>query len=226
MVLIGVWGLVVLAVTDNARQTEARLHLAIFTVVLLVGAGLSFDGGWRVGPRYMVITLPGLMLGLSHDFRKLRENPIALGVFATLATWSVLVNTLAGTLWPHIDPTYINSPIGEVLLPLLDDGYAPYGIPWWLGLPGSAWLPILAALVGLGWFLYRGIEGTRPRMVGAVVGILIGLVAVWMTPSLFEEHPKGKRNLKYIERVYEPRLESYEPAESHRLDVPVAQIGS
>mgnify|MGYP007042611159 CR=1 FL=1 len=119
--------------------------LAVVLVGILVVVSLNFEGGWRVGPRYLVFVLPcmvpGLFYGLEHERR---------GVF--LCAWGLCVglgavpNVLAGTLWPHLDLTHVGNPVGEVLLPLLQDGAEPYGP---LGLAGvrrgTTWLSLLGA---------------------------------------------------------------------------------
>ncbi len=216
--VFALWGLAELALTNGARRTEARLHLAIFLVILTVGTGLSFEGGWRVGPRYMVITLPGLIIGFAHAFDRMRSNAPALGVFAALGTWSVLLNGLAANLWPHLDLQNIHSPLGEVLLPLVVHGFDPYGLLWLIGSPGSAWLPVGAGVLGLWWALFRGVEHSVARVAALAIGAVAGVIAVWMLPGLVEPHEMGKRNLEYIERVYEPRPGADEAPPSQRLD--------
>jgi hypothetical protein len=221
---VGVYGLADLALGNGARRTEARLHLAIFLVMALVGTGLTFQGGWRVGPRYMVITLPGLTVGFCHAFARMRGNALALGGFVALATYAVLVNAMAANLWPHLDLDNIHSPAGEVLAPLLADGFEPYGLPWLLDMAGSAWLPIAVSVFAMWWFVYRAVQATMPRVAALAAGAVLGAVAVWMLPLAFSPHPKGKRNLAYIENAYEPKPGSFQAPESHRLDTPVAAI--
>ncbi|MDP6207901.1 MAG: hypothetical protein QGG01_06325, partial [Roseibacillus sp.] len=46
---------------DSQDQFEAGLFLSIFVLLGLVGTSLSFDGGWRIGPRYLVVALPALI---------------------------------------------------------------------------------------------------------------------------------------------------------------------
>lgn len=224
LVAVGVFGLAELALGNGAHRTEARLHLSIFLLIALVGTGLTFQGGWRVGPRYMVITLPGLILGFCHAFARMRSSPLALGGFTALASYATLVNAMAANAWPHLDLDNIHSPVGEVLAPLLADGFEPYGLPWLLGMAGSAWLPIAVSLLALWWFVYRAVEPTMPRIAALATGAVVGVVLVWMLPLAFSPHPKGKRNLAYIEKVYEPRPGSFQAPESPRLDTPVAAI--
>ncbi len=38
------------------------MELAAFAAVLLACVSLNFEGGWRVGPRYVVVVLPALAL--------------------------------------------------------------------------------------------------------------------------------------------------------------------
>jgi hypothetical protein len=226
VVVFALWGLIELALSSGSRRTEARLHLGVFLTILVVGTGLSFEGGWRVGPRYLVVALPSLIIGFCHAFGRVRQNPISLGIFVAVASWSVLVNALAANLWPHFDLTNINSPLAEVALPLLSDGFAPYGLMWKLGMPGSAWLPILASGLGLVLYVARDIPRTTLSTAALAVGVAVGVLAVWVLPGTFEPHEVGPRNLKYIEKVYEPRQGEYEARKSRRLDIPVVVINA
>jgi hypothetical protein len=89
---------------------------------------------------------------------------------------------------------------------------------------GSAWLPIAVSVFAMWWFVYRAVQATMPRVAALAAGAVLGAVAVWMLPLAFSPHPKGKRNLAYIENAYEPKPGSFQAPESHRLDTPVAAI--
>ncbi|KIG18799.1 hypothetical protein DB30_07135 [Enhygromyxa salina] len=216
LVVIACVGLGALAWRPGPTRREARLHLAIFVVVVFVGLGLSFEGGWRVGPRYLVVALPMLILGIAEyiawglELDSARRRGVAIGLLGAAASWSLIANSLAATLWPHLDPTNIAEPFGAVLLPLWRDGFGPYGIPTWFrgGLTFTLALPIAVGLGGLGWALLRGHERPRAALLlsfalGAGLGALVPTVAI---PRSVQAHPKTERNLNYIEKVYEPRV--------------------
>jgi hypothetical protein len=213
LVIPAVIGLVRLSRHQGPQRRAARLHLAIITIIVLMGLGLSFEGGWRVGPRYLVIALPFLILGLA-EFLAAWSNEhrttivaLAMGLLACAAGWSLVANSLAATLWPHLDPTNIHEPFGAVLLPLWRHGFGPYGVPGWFGggrLVSLA-LPVMLGFLALAWAGGR----TRPQVV--LVPMLLGFIAGVLTvvvviPRSVWAHPATERNLHYIERVYEPRL--------------------
>ncbi|PRQ07113.1 hypothetical protein [Enhygromyxa salina] len=216
LVVIACIGLGQLAWRAGPSRREARLQVGIFAAVVLVGLGLSFEGGWRVGPRYLVVALPMLLLGIAEyiawalELGSARRRALAIGSLGAAASWSLLANSLAATLWPHLDPTNIAEPFGAVLVPLWREGLGPYGIPTWFrgGLSFTLALPIGAGLGALAWALIRGREQLRASLLlsfalGASLGALVPTLAI---PRAVEAHPKTARNLKYIEKVYEPRV--------------------
>lgn len=216
LVVIACVGLAGLAWRAGSTQREARLHLGIFAVVVLVGLGLSFQGGWRVGPRYLVVALPMLMLGIAEyiawglELASPRWRALVAGSLGAAASWSLIANSLAATLWPHLDATNIAEPFGGVLLPLWRDGFGPYGIPTWFrgGLGFCLALPIGLGLGALTWALARGREQLSVSLLlcfalGAGLGAFVPTMVI---PRAVVAHPKTERNLKYIEKVYEPRV--------------------
>jgi hypothetical protein len=209
IVAVALAGLVHAARRPGPRAYAARLDLAVFACLLLVGLGLGFEGGWRIGPRYLVVVLPCLVLGLAEAIEAWREQVVFDGLFALAASWSLFACSLAATLWPHVDPTHVGEPFGEVFLPLITDGYAPYGLPQLLASPGfgsvlAVVLPCLLGLAGLAWALGpRRLPGLVPMLLGALMGVVVIVV---LLPRSVENPPKSERNLLYIESVYEPRV--------------------
>ena len=178
---------------DDPLRSHARVHLAMFGALLLACVSLNFEGGWRVGPRYLVAVLPALVLGWAGALRWLRAGVVGWIAFVGLLTWSVVVNGLAASLWPHFDLDNIHQPVSEVLLPLWWAGRAPYV------LGGVSVTAVLAATVlGL-----LGSLGLRGRVGATLVGLGLGLGLVAAT-RLIAPHPRAAANLAYIERVWEP----------------------
>lgn len=222
LVVIGVLGLARLTRRDSELRRVARLQLGIFAVVLIMGLGLSFEGGWRVGPRYLVVAMPMLMLGIAEFLSTWREHPrngvaaLAMGLFGVAASWSLIANTLAATLWPHIDTTNITEPFGAVLIPLWDHGYGPYGLPTYFR---GGMVLCLAAPVGLGLGALIWAGGmARPQVVllPMLLGTAIGAVTLLLLiPRVAPAHPKSERNLQYIEKVYEPRVRGGKRVHGH-----------
>jgi hypothetical protein len=180
---------------DSALRSHARLHLAIFAALALACVSLNFEGGWRVGPRYLVAVLPALMLGWARALRWLSGRGVLLAIVAALLTWSALINGLAGDLWPHFDLKNIHQPVSEVLLPLFQRGRTPY-TPGGLGVG----LALISGLLGLLWLLRpRG----RAQLAAVAIGVGAGLGLIAAT-RLIAPHPRAAANLAYIEKVWEP----------------------
>src|SRR5690606_5354765 len=198
---------------DDAPARAARLQLSIFAVIVVMGLGLSFEGGWRIGPRYLVIALPMLSVGPAEFMARWRDDPRAvldagmIGLLGFTASWSLLANSLAATLWPHLDPTNVAEPFGAVLIPLWQNGFGPYGLPTWLrgGLVLSLAAPIALGFASLVW----AVGFSRPQIVllPLLLGAAAGAVALLLVvPRSVVAHPMTERNFQYIERVYEPRV--------------------
>lgn len=196
----------------KGQVRRARVELAMFAALLLACVSLNFEGGWRVGPRYLVAVLPALALGWAAlASRALSGPPRGAGALlglvgaAALASYSLVVNGLAANLWPHFDPTNVHQPVAEVLLPLWRAGRTPYTLAGALGLPepGIGWL-LLAALLGCAALAMPRALGRRGRAAVAL-GVALGLGLVAAT-RLVAPHPRGAANLAYIERVWEPPL--------------------
>jgi hypothetical protein len=203
-------GLVRAARQGGVRARSARFDLAVFAVLLIVGLGLGFEGGWRIGPRYLVVAFPCLLLGLAEALEAWRERIVFAGVWAIALSWSLLACSMAATIWPHVDPTNIGEPFGEVFLALIRDGFRPYGLPQWfsagsgIGTVFTIALPFLIGLAVNAWAIGpRRIAASLPMLLGTFIGAL-GLIVV--VPRSVVEPIKSERNLKYIETVYEPRV--------------------
>lgn len=207
LAVVGAAGLVDLALgTASRTRSQARVHLAAFVVMIAVCASLNFEGGWRVGPRYLVAVLPALVLGWSHALRWIagpgRPAWRAL-TLAALIAWSATIDGLAANLWPHFDPTNVDQPVSEVLLPLWRAGRSPY-----MAAPIGVTVVVAGSVIGL--LVLLGRMATRGQQIAAVVGAAIGVAMVAATTCI-PGHPRGAANLAYIERVWEP------PGASQRL---------
>lgn len=213
------WPLAMVGLVGMAHGTgregqvlRARVELAAFAAVLLACVSLNFEGGWRVGPRYLVVVMPALALGwaglASRAFARGVRGWGAAGLFvaAALGSWSLAINGLAANLWPHFDLTNVNQPVPEVLLPLVAEGLAPY-----VAVPGLGVVWLVAATIAAAVWLAtpRGLGriGRLAVVAGAIAGI--GLVAAtrWLP-----RHPRGEANLRYIETVWEPPREGAAPS--------------
>ena len=190
-------GLLLVARRPGPLRAEAGMFLGVGLVYLLVVSSLVFDGGWRVGPRYLVVALPGLALGLAAAAGWSRDRPWAQVLLAAGATYGLVASGLAANLWPHIDPTHVHQPVAELLLPLWRAGVQPYGVP-----DGPTLAVASALALGLGTY-GRAVGWRGRRWLIAVAGLAVGLLAVWSTTQV-SPHPRSAANLSYVQRVWEP----------------------
>lgn len=201
--VLALYGLLQLALAPGPARAEARLHLGLLLLYGVLVSSLSFEGGWRVGPRYLVVVLPSLVLGWAHALAQLRTNIVGMGLLVALGTYAVAVNALAANLWPHLDLANVHQPVAEVLLPLWEHDYAPYGLVRAATGRSELGLVVVGSVLGLFVALARVAEAGVRMMLAIASGGALGLLLVQAT-HLVEPHPRGARNLEYIERIWEP----------------------
>lgn len=206
---VAVWGLIDLVRDEQApHRAVGALNLAVLATLLVVGTGLVFDGGWRVGPRYLVCVLPTMIPGLARIFGTKSERPWVIGLVMVPAGYGAFVNGLAANLWPHLDLTNVHGPVGEVLLPLAEKGFTPYGTLHTLGIPGATWILVGAGVALVAWAAYE-VAGSQQRSAGVwgLAGVALGVALVPGLARLIAPHPRAAANLQYIEHTFEPTLE-------------------
>ncbi len=202
-VVLALYGLVQLSMSRDEPATEARVHLGLVLLYGIIVSSLSFDGGWRVGPRYLVVVLPSLCMGWAHVLSLVRTSIIGMGLLMAVSTYAVVVNGLAANLWPHFDLTNVHQPVAEVLLPLWEHDLEPHGVLQAIAGRSGLRLVVIGSVIGT-WVVLARLGDGGIRMAGSMVfGGALGLLLVQGT-RLVEPHPRGERNLAYIERIWEP----------------------
>jgi hypothetical protein len=197
-----------LAARDDARRFEARVHLGLVLVFLWINISLSFEGGWRVGPRYFVLALPSFVIGWAELYVQARTRPAWIALLFGLAVYGVIVNGLAANLWPHFDLGGVDAPVAEVLLPLWQGELRPY-VAWGV-MPGAVLgvdlvaVVVITSVIGFALVWLRAVEPGL-RTVFALAGGLVAAVLLVGLHTKLPRNPKADRNLAYIERVWEPR---------------------
>jgi len=191
---------------DDPVRSFARVALATVVLYLVIVSGLSFTGGWRVGPRYLVAVLPLFAWGWAEALGQIRNRPLWIALVYGLLVYALVVNALAANLWPHLDLTNVHHPVSEVLLPLWSEGVEPYGVlrsAFNLELGHGV---IAVAVIGGLLAVARVIEPAPKTYAALAVGLLLGTLAL-VGVTHWEPHPKARRNLAYILRTWEPHAE-------------------
>lgn len=207
LVPLALYGLVKAAShPDDPVRSFARVALATVLLYLVIVSGLSFTGGWRVGPRYLVAVLPMLAWGWAEALGQIRNRPVWIALVYALLSYALVVNGLAANLWPHLDLTNVHHPVPEVLFPLWDEGVEPYGIVWAAFHLDTARSVIAISVVGGLLAVLRVVEPSLKTYASVAAGLLLGGV-VLTSVTRWEPHPNARRNLAYILRTWEPNVE-------------------
>ena len=183
-------------------ESFERVGVAIFAVQLLVVLCLIQTGGWRVGPRYLVLAMPFVLPGLARLASMASKRPGAMAIVLGAALWSVSINVLAAHLFPHLIP--VGHPFVDQLLPLWADGLEPYGV----GTP----IVFVGALALLAVSLQQP-EGPASRSAAAwATGLGLGLALLLGAAVLLPPAPAAEDNLQAIERIWEPQPHQHAPS--------------
>lgn len=189
----------------SSLDLEARLATAMLAMFTLIVLGLQQTGGWRVGPRYLVLAMPLAAYGLVPALRWAQERSVVAMILLGVAIASTVLNALAANLFPHLIPH--GNPLADVLLPLVAEGRAPSSL-----LPG-AWLTLVTvllvpvALVTLALaqsFADTSADATpvRPAFVVAMGGAIAA--AILALGCTMPSHPEADGDLAAIHSIWEP----------------------
>jgi len=137
---------------------------AVLGFFLFNSSSVMWQGGYAVGPRYMVPMLPFLALPLALFAERWGERGWARGLIGLLSLWSFLA-VWAETIGGQQFPDYTPNPLFRYSLPRLLVGDVARNLGMMVGLPG--WASLAALVVILGWFLWllvRGLRAVRPGL--------------------------------------------------------------
>ncbi|MBX9653372.1 hypothetical protein K2Y11_07090 [bacterium] len=157
---------------------------AAIVIGLLLFAMTTIDwrGGWGIGTRYLVATVPFLMVGIAGAVRELNaSHPLSI-VFGGLAIVGVVLAAMASVTVP-LFPQDFHNPFFTLVWPLLRDGYiAPH-----LGSFAGPIVGLLPYLMGvLLTLLLVSTSGAARGMADKIVSVslcimLAGIVLAWQT---------------------------------------------
>jgi hypothetical protein len=194
---------------------RARLWLCsgVAASLLLVLLGLEQGGGWRVGPRYVVLAMPLCVPGLVALLGELGERSagrrVELGTALVLGLFGAALvgNFLAANWFPHLIPH--GNPLGDLLWPLARSGRTPWGLSPWL---------VAALTVGLVGIVGKRLgERTPIRAPTWLVAGLIALALIAAQSLAPASDPLADLELASVEDIWEPSPEG--APESPRVGV-------
>jgi hypothetical protein len=177
---LGAVGAIVLLVRGPRR--EAALVAAVCLCMFVFLAGMSnWRAGWCVGPRYIAVVAPFLLLPLIELWPRLAGSGWASAVLVGLTIPSVLLNVVSGALYPHY-PEQLDNPVFDLAFPLLGAGYVPHGLGLALSLPGLWAMAPLALVVLAALALVAGGDDPRPGRTAAHLTIALVIAAAFLLP--------------------------------------------
>lgn len=147
VLLLGVYGLW-LGWRERERRAEWTVCIwAVVSFFLFNGSSVMWEGGFSVGPRYLVPMLPFLAAGLGAFARRWGAALLARALTALLTVWSVFV-VWAETIGGQNYPGWNTNPLFEYSLPNLAAGDVARNLGMVIGLRGLvSMLPLAATLL-------------------------------------------------------------------------------
>jgi len=141
----------------RGKLHRMEFHIALCSVIafFLFNAGsVMWEGGWSVGPRYILPIVPFLSLGLLFFLEAYGAHVWARCTFFILCIWS-FVAVWAETIGGQHFPDWRQNPLVSYSIPNLLAGNIARNAGMLLGLPGWLSLGPLLALLLLGFWLLR-----------------------------------------------------------------------
>ncbi len=174
---------------------------ACFITYLAICVMQNWDGGWVIGPRYLVALLPFIGMACVVGVEQIQRRFPATGqwVLAFTLLLSFASSGLLSVLYPHV-PQEIDWPLAHLAWPLLKAGRAPHTALELLGITGALTLVPLAALAALG---VRWAHG-RIRLGVWLTASLCAVSLLWVS-TLPEPDGASNRAYEAVETMWEPR---------------------
>jgi hypothetical protein len=191
VLVLGAAGAIFLLVRGPRRR--AALVTAVCLCMFIFLAGMTnWRAGWCVGPRYIATVAPFLLVPFIELWPRLTRYRWASAAIVGLTIPSVLLNVVSGAVYPHY-PEQFDNPVFDLAFPLLGAGYVPYGLGWWLGLPGVWAMAPLALVVLAAIALSAGGDDPRPRGTAAHLAIALGIATAFLVPlSAYGRKPRAE----------------------------------
>jgi hypothetical protein len=141
---------------ERARRAEFwALLLPPLSFLLFNASSAMWQGGFAVGPRYLVPSLPFLAMAAGIGITRAWSRSLLRPIVALAAAWSlfaVVAETIAGQSFPDYAP----NPLFDLSLPRLADGDIARNVGMAFGLAGFASLaPLILILATALWLVAR-----------------------------------------------------------------------
>lgn len=195
---------------DPHRRADARLAIGLLLALFLPVVFLSnWDGGWVIGPRYLVTVLPLAIWLAAHGASVIASAGAGLEALPLgLLLASLVVSGSMSTYYPHLPPE-LRAPLVELVGPLIRDGFAPSNLGLVLGLPMRvSMLPLGLLAIGIVVRCARArADGLPGRSAGAGSVVVVALLA--LTPSLVlpAPDPGARAAFAFVESHWSPTPE-------------------
>ena len=185
--------------------TSVALVASVLTYVAISFMG-NWDGGWVIGPRYLVVLLPFVAMASAAGLESAERRAPILSAYIA-ATFIIASFAVAGTLsvlYPHV-PAEIVWPMSHLVWPVLSEGRAPHnGLEYFDVIGAWTMLPLVALALGsLVWAKGKW----RPGM--WVVASLVSAAALYAT-AIPEPDDASGLALDAVKTLWEPVAETAE----------------
>lgn len=206
-------GLVLLWRRKGEREVALVVSAIVASIYLPVCFLDNWDGGWAIGPRYLIVLYPFLgfaaLLALSEMYR--RWPGVTGGVAIGLTLGGLVVGGISSVYLPNPPPEF-QAPMVELYGPLMQADLVPYNAGWRMGIDGlwgmAPWFAamVFALFAAVRCFSYRGERPWRHRLKLVVAGWLVCL-AFFATQQIGAdvEDPNIVRAYRFVDGIWEPK---------------------
>jgi len=164
---------------------------------------IDWRGGWGIGTRYLVATIPFLMVGVAGAIRELKAyDPLSI-VFGGLAAVGVVLTAMASMTVP-LFPQDFNNPLFTLVWPLLRDGY--FGPHMGQKIAGPM-VGLLPYLLGVSLTVYLVVtsgpaRGMADRIVSVSLSVLLAAMVIgWQSTMPEPPHESLARDVARAEVI-------------------------
>jgi len=166
----------------RGERRDVGLSVTIIaSVAIFASTTLDWGGGWSIGVRYLVPTVPLLLIGVAGALVERRDTSVVVLLFQGLAVASIALVALAAATFPFF-PKGFEDPIFQVALPLAKSSTFTRSllvpdplVPW-------VWLAVVTFCCGLLLWLVPAPPRRRARTVALSLALATAVLgAQWIT---------------------------------------------